>query len=166
MKAKNTSAWIVALTLALPACADAPVEDEPLLEEDPIEAVEAVTPTAGDEVTVADVAGDPAQYIGRTVTVEGDLEEVLGPLAFTLDEDAITEAGIDNDLLVVGAQTANLAMIDDQWLNNRVRVTGTVQIRTVVELERELGWDLDPELEAEVEGREGIIIATSVERVN
>ncbi|HEX2166858.1 MAG TPA: hypothetical protein VHG09_06420, partial [Longimicrobiales bacterium] len=118
-----------------------------------------------DEVTVADIAGDPAQYIGRTVTVEGDLEEVLGPMAFTLDEDAITEGGVDNDLLVIGAQTGTLTAIDDQWVDNRVRVTGTVGMHTAVEIEREVGWDLDAELEAEVEEREAVLIATSVERV-
>jgi hypothetical protein len=33
------------------------------------------------------------------------------------------------------------------------------------DIEREIGWDLDPQLEAEYEGRKSVLIAESVERV-
>lgn len=121
---------------------------------------------AGSTVRVADITGNPEQYIGRTVTVEADVEEVLSPMAFTLDEDAPVAGGIDNALRVFSPQSARLANIDDQWLNNRVRVTGTVRRVTVVELERELGWDLNPEIEAEIEGNRPVMIASSIQRVN
>lgn len=55
--------------------------------------------------------------------------------------------------------------IDDQWLKNKVRVTGTVGKMTVVDIEREVGWDLDRELEVEGEGAKAVLIAKSVERV-
>jgi len=55
--------------------------------------------------------------------------------------------------------------IDDQWLNNKVRVTGKVGKFGIVEIERELGWDLRPELEAEVERAKAVLIASSVSRV-
>lgn len=125
-----------------------------------------MTGTAGDgTVRVADVVAAPNEYFGRTVTLEADVEEVLGARAFTLDEDAAFAGGIDNDLLVLGAKTGNLEAIDDQWLNNRVRVTGTVGRMSVVEIERELGWDLDPELEVELERAGAVLIASSVNRV-
>ncbi len=61
-------------------------------------------------------------------------------------------------------QSASLAAIDDQWLDNKVRVTGTVRRLTIVELERELGRNLTTELEAEIKTRP-ILVARSVERV-
>lgn len=68
----------------------------------------------------------PNEYVGRSVTVEADVEEVFGPRAFALDEDAPFAGGIDNDLLVLTKAAGSLADIDDQWMNNKVRVTGTV----------------------------------------
>jgi hypothetical protein len=114
---------------------------------------------------VADIAGEPDRYMGQTVTVVADVEEVHSPRAFSLDEDSPAAGGIDNDLLVLSPSAGSLADIDDQWLNNKVRVTGKVGKMAIVEIERELGWDLQPELEAEVERAKAVLIATSVQRV-
>ena len=116
-------------------------------------------------VRVADIAGDPEQFVGRSVTVVADVEEVFGPRAFALDEDAPLAGGIDNDLLVLGRDTRGLDEIDDQWLDNKVKVTGTVARSAVVEVEREIGWDLQPEIETELEGKGAVLIAESIERV-
>jgi hypothetical protein len=124
-----------------------------------------VAPGSGGTVGVEDIAGNPEQYMGQTVSVVADVEEVHSPRAFSLDEDSPAEGGIDNDLLVLSPQAASLSDIDDQWLNNKVRVTGTVGKMSIVEIERELGWDLDPQLEVEVEGAKAVLIAKSVERV-
>lgn len=121
--------------------------------------------TAADgTVPLASITGNPNQYFGQTVTVVADVEEVHGPLAFSLDEDAPLAGGIDNDLLVLSPKAGSLGDIDDQWLNNKVRVTGKVGKLTVIDAERELGWDLTPELEIEVERARAVLIATSVER--
>lgn len=131
------------------------------------------TATAGGDVAnptgairIGEINDNLDRYIGDTVTVEADIEEVLSAFAFALDEDDALAGGIDNDLLVFGPQSAQLANIDDQWLNNRVRVTGTVHRMTVAQLERELGRDLDPNLESKVEGSRPVLIAHSVNRVN
>jgi hypothetical protein len=114
---------------------------------------------------VADIVDNPNRYIGQTVTVEADLEEVFGPRAFALDEDAPLAGGIDRDLLVLGKSAANLEEIDDQWLNNKVRVTGRVGQMSLVEVEREVGWDLDPKIEAELEAAGAVLFADSVTRI-
>jgi len=114
---------------------------------------------------VADITGNPNALIGKTVTVVADVDEVYGPRAFKLDEDSPLAGGIDNDLLVLGAKTGNLANIDDQWMNNKVRVTGVVQRMNVKNIERELGWDLQPNLETEFKDKP-VLIARSVERIN
>jgi hypothetical protein len=123
-------------------------------------------PAADGLTSLAAIAGNPDSYLGRTVTVVADVEEVHGPLAFSLDEDAPLAGGVDNDVLVLSPKAGSLRDIDDQWLNNKVRVTGKVAKLTVVEAERELGWDLNPELEVEVERSRAVLIATSVERTN
>jgi hypothetical protein len=114
---------------------------------------------------VADIAGEPDKYLGQTVTVVADVEEVHSPRAFSLDEDSPAAGGIDNDLIVLSPAAGSLSDIDDQWLDNKVRVTGKVGKLQIVEIERELGWDLDPELEVEVEKARAVIIASSVERI-
>ena len=118
----------------------------------------------GGTLRVADIVADPSKYMGQTVTIEADVDQVFGPKAFAVDEDAPLAGGIDRDLLVVGRNTANLQEMNDQWLNNKVRVTGTVGRVSVVEVEREVGWDLDPQIEAELEGAGAILIAESVTR--
>ncbi len=118
--------------------------------------------------TVTDVAAivaSPAQFIGKTVTVEADVDEVLGPQAFELDEDSPMRGGVDNDLIVAYPMSLRLAPLDNKWLKNKVRVTGTVRAGSVVELERELGWDMSEELEADIKIKP-VLVAHSVERLN
>lgn len=164
MTSLRTGTTLVALTLGLLA-ACTPDEAADAVDTAAAAVEGAVTSPAGGTIDVDDITGDPARFEGQTVTVEADLEEVLGPYSFKLDEDDLLQGGIDNDLLVISSKAANLANIDDQWLNNRVRVTGTVRRLAVVDLERETGWDLDPQIEAEIEGSRPVLIATAVERV-
>ena len=124
-----------------------------------------VAPAAG-AVRIAQINDSLDRYMGDTVTVEADVEEVLSTFAFSLDEDDALAGGVDNDLLVFSPQSAQLESIDDQWLKNRVRVTGTVHRMNVQELERELGRDLDAKLESKIEGSRPVLIAHSVTRVN
>ncbi len=115
---------------------------------------------------VGDIMGNPARYIGDTVTVEADVEEVLGTFAFLLDEDDALTGGIDNDMLVFSPKSAQLQDIDDQWLNNKVRVTGVVRQTAVADLEREIEWDLTPAIESKFEGKtKPVLIAHRVERI-
>lgn len=130
------------------------------------------TPVAGTTgvgaVRVADIHEHPEQFVDRTVTIEAEVDRVVGPQAFFLDEESPFQGGVDNDLLVltraVGDTTA-AARADAQWIDERVRVTGTVRAMSVVEIEREVGWDLSPEIEVELEGIAAVIVADSVERL-
>ena len=119
----------------------------------------------GDEVTVGTITGNLDSYVGKNVTVVADVQEVLGPRAFTLDEDDVLAGGIDNDMLVLSPQSGNLTSIENDWTKNKVRVTGTVRRVVVTELEREVGWDLDPKIEAEFKDVKAVLVASSVERM-
>lgn len=150
------------------ACNSEPGVDRPMTDE-PAAATDAGDTAAGAEdstVDLAAIAAEPDKYIGKTVTVVADVEEVFGPNAFALDEDAFLRGGVDNDVLVISKQAGSLGNIDDQWLNNKVRVTGTVARMNVVEVEREVGWDLDPEIEVELEKSGAVLIASSVTRTD
>jgi hypothetical protein len=129
------------------------------------EAPRDAAPASNTALGVEDIVKNADRYDGQEVTVVGEVDEVLSPMAFALDEDAPFEAGVDNDLLVFYPKSAALDDLDDQWLNDEVRVTGTVKKMTVVEIEREVGWDLDPKIEAEVEKQGPVLIAKRVERV-
>jgi hypothetical protein len=159
-----------AFAIAAVGCTDKPPEKNVGLEEKPdkpaaaAESVAPVTTPAGN-VTVADITGSLTNYAGRTVTVVADVEEVLGPRAFKLDEDNALAGGIDNDMLVLSPKAGALANFDDQWLNNKVRVTGAVHRAVVIDIEREIGWDLDPDIEAELQEVKAVLVATAVEKV-
>lgn len=111
-------------------------------------------------LTVADIAGNPDQYMGQQVVIEGSIDRIFSATVFTLDEDALLAAGIDNDLLIV-AENANAFALDDGWLDDQVQVTGTVRLFVLAEVEREFVLDLDDELVVDFEGRPAII-ATQV----
>ena len=125
----------------------------------------ATSSTASGEVTVGRITGNLNDYLGKTVTVVADVQEVLGPRAFTLDEDDVLAGGIDNDMLVLSPQAGNLTPIENNWLKNKVRVTGTVRGLAVAELESEVGWDLDRKVEAEFKDVKAVLVASSVERM-
>lgn len=100
------------------------------------------------------------QYAGRQVSVAGEIEEKLGPRSFILES-----GGIFNDEIVVVLPT-NVQGLKPQQLRDDadIVVTGTVRQMTVVEVERELGWDLNPEIEAEFEGTRSYLVADRIAR--
>lgn len=72
--------------------------------------------------------------------------------------------GIDNDLLVITRQPTTAA-VNDTWLTERATVTGTVRNFVVAEIEREYGFDLQPEIETEFRNKP-VLIADSVRKID
>ncbi|MCG3115450.1 MAG: hypothetical protein LLH30_07185 [Candidatus Manganitrophus sp. SA1] len=103
------------------------------------------------------------QYIGKTVTVRGEVEDVYGNRSFTVDEEGI----LGKDLLVIsdkplpprvgGPEETPLVLKDDT-----VEVTGTVRRFVATEIEREMGIDLEPQIEVEIEENRPVIVAKSI----
>lgn len=116
-----------------------------------------------DTLTIADVAGNPAAYLGKRVTVRGTVEEVIHPGIFSLDEDALLAGGIDADLLVI-RKAEDTAAITEAQEDQEVIVAGTVRPFVTVEIEGEYGLDFDNNVEAEYSARP-VIIAESVQVV-
>ncbi len=115
-------------------------------------------------LTVAEIAGNLDQFTGQQVAVRSEVEEVITPYAFTLDEDALLEGGIDNDLLVIGANQNN-SLIDEGLGERTVLVQGTVRPFDLATFEQELGYDLEDSLLTDWAGRPAII-ASDIRALN
>jgi hypothetical protein len=100
-----------------------------------------LAPTA----TVAQVDQDPMRFHGKRVRLGGEIDKVYSPRAFELEGEGVWW---DDQILVVARSPVTLGgriLTED----DEVMVSGTVKKLTVAEVERELGWDLDPQIEVE-----------------
>jgi hypothetical protein len=126
-------------------------------------------PGAGDRQTkaaptqtmdVQDLNMNISQHVGQRVSVAGEIEEKPGPRSLILES-----GGIFNDEILV-IVPANAQGLKAQQLQDDadIVVTGTVRSMSVVEVERELGWDLNPEIEVELEGTRNFLVAERITR--
>ena len=110
-------------------------------------------------ITARQVIENPQAYVGKTVTVSGDVEEIWNPRAFNMDSGLTI-----GELLVVGREPFpnvpdrnNTAYV----VSDVATVTGVVRMFVKADIEREIGWDLDSRLEAEFNAKP-VLIAQSV----
>jgi hypothetical protein len=82
-------------------------------------------------VEEAEEAGEEELLIGETVTIEGEVEERIGPNAFTIGADSTLVYGVDN-----------FDVEDDDV----VSVTGTVREFIIADVEQEFDLDFDDDL--------------------
>lgn len=109
-----------------------------------------------DNVTASDLATDPSEYIGQTVTVRDEVEEVINNQAFLLDEDQLFGG---KDILVLS--TPGESMDTLQGDDMEVQVTGEVQKFILADAEQTLGVDLDDAIFADYE-QQPVIMAASI----
>ncbi|MEC4805223.1 MAG: hypothetical protein SAJ12_16400 [Jaaginema sp. PMC 1079.18] len=141
---RRTKMGVVALaltTLLLPACTTAEEEVS--------------SPTAEEEnVTTEELSENTNDYIGQTVSVRGEVNELVGDTAFLMDEDQIFGG---EEILVFNASEERLVLPEGE--ETKVQVTGEVQELVAADLEEE--YDLEPDSLAEYDKRP-VIIAESV----
>jgi hypothetical protein len=111
----------------------------------------------GATATVEQVDEDPMRFYGKRVTLGGEVEKIYGARAFELQGENIWW---DEQILVV---TRSPVAIGKQMLTSDedVLVSGTIRKLTVAEVERELGWDLEPEIEVEF-AEKPVLVADSI----
>ena len=115
----------------------------------------ACTPSSTPEATttISKVVDKSAKdFIGKTITVNGEVEELIGSKAFLIEGETLF---IDPAVLIVSAKKARL--IED----SHVRVTGKVTKFILADIERNLSLDLEDNLFKKYEG-ESVIIASDV----
>ncbi|MCC6174991.1 MAG: hypothetical protein IT305_06775 [Chloroflexi bacterium] len=121
--------------------------------------------TQAQQATVDGIAENPSAYIGRTVTIAGEVGRALGPRSFTVEDNDLL---FDEEIAVVGArplldrngQPYSAEALDDL----RIMVTGMVRQFVRADLEREFGITFDG---ADLDGWEGrpVIVADSVRQL-
>lgn len=129
------------------------------------ELTENIGPDSG-AISLSDIADNPEQYIGQTVTLRAPLGEVLGPRAFTLSDPAVL--GFDS-LLVVGVNEGTIPMEEEAFgmdaaenvEDAEIEVTGVVRAFDVTALEQELNYEF-PEPILGAYSEETALVADSV----
>lgn len=116
--------------------------------------------SAGPEVgaTVSDITDNPEEYLGETVTVSGEVDDAIGPRAFTIggqefyggDTLLVVSA---NPLPTIADRPADEAVLTDDV----VQVTGPVRRFNLAEFESTIGADLDDALFTAYDGQPAVI---------
>jgi hypothetical protein len=88
----------------------------------------------GLKVSVGDLEEHPTRYVGQTINVTGEVDDVFGPRLFKIDEP--DWADLDGEILVF--LPGNLAALVRE--NDRVTVTGTMKQFPQAQVDRELAW--------------------------
>lgn len=105
-------------------------------------------------VAAEEIEGDPSEYMGQTVRVEGQIADVYGQNSFTMEGD-----WLGGNLLVVVPQEAGAG---DMTFNqgDDVQVTGDVREYVATDLETEYGVDLGEVID--YEEQEPVVVAQEV----
>ncbi|MBD1881336.1 hypothetical protein [Coleofasciculus sp. FACHB-T130] len=107
---------------------------------------------------VEKVAQNTDQLIGQTVTVSGEVEEIIGPKAFQLEDDKIFSG---EKVLVLNAVSATVPIAEGK----NVTVTGQVRKFVLADFEKEYNLTNDlnvkKKMEAEFEGKPVVIAQTT-----
>ena len=104
---------------------------------------------------VKEVVKDP-EY-GEQVTVEGKVDTIYGPQAFTM------KAGIFQDNLLVVAPKE--LVVEALAAPEKVRVTGMVKKMVITEVERDFAFDFDNAVEVKWEDKP-FVVAETLERIS
>ncbi|WP_240761766.1 hypothetical protein [Nitrosococcus wardiae] len=94
------------------------------------------------------------RYKGQTVRVSGEVEEIIDQKAFILES-----GGLFNNEIVVLVPQGNLTVME----GIDVTVTGTVRVISLIEIDREYGWGLEPYMRVELEDVDTFLVADHVE---
>jgi len=104
-----------------------------------------------------EVTKNPSAFYNKTIAVKAEVEDIISPTSFTLDEDKLTST---QDLLVLNT-TPGQTIKDGQ----EVVVTGVLRPFVVADIERDydLNWDLTLQRKLEAEySQKPALVTTSV----
>jgi hemin uptake protein HemP len=137
---------LAAAALILPACGT------PTPEADISETENDVAATTDSNVTTEDLSDNLAAYVGQSVTVREEVEEVVGDYAFLLDDDQLFGG---EEILIINASGQPVDLVEGE--DTDVQVTGEVRQLILADLEQEYGFDLDNDLFVDYENQPAIV---------
>jgi hypothetical protein len=139
------------LTLGVAACDRSP-QGEPMTKD---------TEAEQKAPSVESVSEHPERFLGKTVTLSGEVDHIYGDRAFQLEDQG--DVIFEDKVLVLTKSPVRLGGVAPRD-DDEVVVTGKVRRLQVAELERDLGWDLTPDIEKEF-GSKAVVVADSIDRV-
>jgi hypothetical protein len=99
---------------------------------------------------------NPGKYLGQTVSVDAEVDEILGPRMFKIDDGHLF--GLGGEMIVYVATPLTALVRED----DRVTITGMVKPFVRAEVEREWGWlGLDSEVEIDI-SKKPILVASRI----
>ena len=111
-------------------------------------------------MTISEIVDNQDAYAGQQVTVRGIITKVHSPHALVIRDEGSFFEFFTEHLVILSA--APLPYTPEQDKGITVQANGNVQEVSVTEIERELGLDLDRELEVKLEGNKAVLVADSV----
>ena len=110
----------------------------------------------GEKVKIDDIEDHPERYVGKTISVDGEVDKVLGPHLFELDQPR--EGAQEGDVYVLVPKNL-LALVRSK---DKVTVTGAVLLFDRTKLHRESAWlNLDEDVKPDLAKRP-LLIATRI----
>lgn len=112
----------------------------------------ATTEDATENVTAEEVSSETSNYVGQTVTIRGDVDEVVGDASFLMDDEQVLGG---EEILVINASGEGITL--PQGEGSEVQVTGEVKNFVIADIERDYGLDFDPNIYTEYEQKPALI---------
>jgi hypothetical protein len=106
-------------------------------------------------VKLDDLEDKPENFVGKTVSVQGEVDKMLGPHLFTIDERGWADPARE---MPVSVPAPFSITVKEKAV---VRITGTVEKVPIAKLESEVGPIADTRLRTEIANRP-VLVATSV----
>lgn len=116
---------------------------------------DSMSPDTATNITPENISANLADYLGQTVSVRGEVEEIAGNHAFLLSKDQLFGG---ERVLVINASGQTIDLIEGEGTD--VQVTGEVREFILADIESEYGFDLDNNVFVDYENQP-VIVAQS-----
>ena len=151
MRKMRRHLWQSAVGFSVACMASAAVTaQQPAARQGPI-----VSDTPAATIKLDDLEAKPENFVGKTVTVQGEVDKLLGPHLFTVDERGWVDPARELPVSVPAPFSVTVAE------KAIVRITGTVEKVPIAKLESEVGPLTDAKLRAEID-KQPVLVATAV----
>jgi hypothetical protein len=153
------AALLAAAVATTGACTN---ERERAAERAPMQQAERAPAPAPQPTTDVDTLKEhPGRFYDKQVRVTGEVDEIYSDRAFRLEG---TGWAFDDDITVLMKKPLDAAAGGVLQKDEELVVSGTVRRFVVADVERDIGWDLTPEVEVKLKERP-VLIADSVRKV-